>query len=286
MREPPVGLDDTDVLDVVRRHWARSADAVSHLPLGFGAHHWVASEAGRPLLFVTLDAVGATHDLDSLGATYAAAGALAAAGLDFVHAGLEPWVVPLGAGALSVTPWLDGTRPEALDATVTGSMLGRLHAADPPAGLRRWRPLVGPGLADDLTERVRRPWDAGPLGEQAREAIAVRLDTIGTWVTTYHRHARDAPDQPWVVTHGEPGVHNQLLTVDGPRLVDWESLLLAPAERDLRAVAVGDASMLEMFDLEWRLDEVSQYADWFEAPHTGTADDEVALAGLLEELAG
>jgi spectinomycin phosphotransferase len=44
--------------------------------------------------------------------------------------------------------------------------------------------------------------------------------------------------------------------------------------------------MLEMFALEWRLDEVSLGADWFEAPHTGTADDHEAYAGLLQELAG
>ena len=27
-----------------------------------------------------------------------------------------------------------------------------------------------------------------------------------------------------------------------------------------------------------------QYADWFEAPHTGTADDRIALDGLRHEL--
>ena len=39
--------------------------------------------------------------------------------------------------------------------------------------------------------------------------------------------------------------------------------------------------MVEMFDLEWRLDEISQYAAWFAAPHTGTASDEVAFGGLM-----
>ena len=42
--------------------------------------------------------------------------------------------------------------------------------------------------------------------------------------------------------------------------------------------------MLELFDLEWRLDEISQYAAWFAAPHTGGADDEIAFGGLVEEL--
>lgn len=43
--------------------------------------------------------------------------------------------------------------------------------------------------------------------------------------------------------------------------------------------------MLELFGLEWRLDEISQYAAWFAAPHTGTRDDEIAFAGLRSELA-
>jgi spectinomycin phosphotransferase len=74
-------------------------------------------------------------------------------------------------------------------------------------------------------------------------------------------------------------------------LVDWESLKLAPRERDLRTLVVaghpqpdGDPGMLEMFDLEWRLDEISAYATWFEAPHAGTEDDGIALGGLLSEL--
>ncbi|MEJ7832645.1 MAG: hypothetical protein WKF79_07010 [Nocardioides sp.] len=74
--------------------------------------------------------------------------------------------------------------------------------------------------------------------------------------------------------------------------MDWESLKLAPRERDLRGLveagradlAVPRWQMIELFDLEWRLDEISQYAAWFAAPHTGTASDEIALAGLEEEL--
>jgi spectinomycin phosphotransferase len=42
--------------------------------------------------------------------------------------------------------------------------------------------------------------------------------------------------------------------------------------------------MLDLFDLEWRLDEISQYAAWFAAPHTGSASDRVAMGGLLHEL--
>ena len=96
-----------------------------------------------------------------------------------------------------------------------------------------------------------------------------------------------------VPTHGEPHTRNLVRTLAGPlRLVDWESLKVAPRERDLRTlVDSGHADladphgpMLELFDLEWRLDEVSQYAAWFAAPHTGNDSDRVAVEGLVEEL--
>ena len=101
-----------------------------------------------------------------------------------------------------------------------------------------------------------------------------------------------APRKSWVITHGEPHERNQIVTLDTTLLVDWESVRLAPAERDWRTLLERgwaphpgiDAAMLDLFDLEWRLDEISQYAAWFAAPHTGTASDRVAMGGLLHEL--
>ena len=55
MREPPTFLSDAQVLRAVSEGWRTEVDAVEHLPVGFGAHHWVASLAGTPHLFVTLD---------------------------------------------------------------------------------------------------------------------------------------------------------------------------------------------------------------------------------------
>ena len=118
---------------------------------------------------------------------------------------------------------------------------------------------------------------------------------MAEWSETYHALAEVARRRPWVITHGEPHEHNQVVTGGKTRLVDWETVLLAPAERDWRTLverglpADGpnrslDAAMLDLFDLEWRLDEISQYAAWFSAPHTGTASDRVAMGGLLHEL--
>lgn len=95
-----------------------------------------------------------------------------------------------------------------------------------------------------------------------------------------------------MTTHGEPHPRNQLRTADGVHLVDWESLKLAPRERDLGPLIGSgyadlvdpDWRMVEMFDLEWRLADVTQYADWFFRPHTGTESDAVAYGGLTHEL--
>ncbi len=299
MREPPSDVTDDDVLAEVRRHWSPEVDAVEHLPVGFGAHHWAASSAGRRTLFLTLDALGSRHSADSIEASYATAATLAR-DLDFVVAPLPSstgsFTAPLGPRALSATPWLQGHSPEAMDAEITAAMLARLHAVPPPEGTPRWVPMVREDLAEHLTARCSASWTSGPYAERARSAVRARLHAVAEWSATYHVLAELARRRPWVVTHGEPDEGNQLL-VDGRTLIlDWESVKLAPAERDLRTfverghslprgpLGAADAAMLELFDLEWRLDEIGQYAAWFEAPHTGTASDRVAIGGLLHEL--
>jgi spectinomycin phosphotransferase len=290
VREPPEDVTDAEVLAAVRGAWLPSADAVEHLPVGFGAHHWRVLREGEPQLFVTLDSLTGRHDARSLHAAYAGAVRLAAEGLEFVHPNLDPVTVVLGSGALSATRWCAGQVRERLDLVTTASMLTRLHAA-PPDDLPRWRPLVGADLAVLLRGRLEKAWDAGPFAAQARTALRNRLDAIAEWTRRYHELAERARRERWVPTHGEPHERNQLVAPHGTLLVDWESLKVAPRERDLRVLIDAGATdidaslpMVEMFDLEWRLDEISQYADWFESPHTGTASDRVALEGLLEEL--
>ena len=73
-------------------------------------------------------------------------------------------------------------------------------------------------------------------------------------------------------------------------MIDWESLRLAPRERDLATLVHagvatdGDPAMIRLFDLEWRLSEVWSFARWLQDPHEGDADDRAALVGLTEEL--
>ena len=145
MQEPPAHLGDETVRAAVRAHWGVDARA-RHLPVGFGAHHWRVGD-----LFVTFDTLGSRHDAQSLEGAYAAAAELAAQGLEFVlapvAAGTGRFTVPVADGTLSATPWADAPRARE---PADGALLGRLHAARPPAALPQWRPLVGPDLADEL----------------------------------------------------------------------------------------------------------------------------------------
>ena len=177
-------------------------------------------------------------------------------------------------------------------------MLARLHAATPPTVTPAWVPLVPVDFADELAHSVADPWMSGPYGERARRALQERLDDVTRWTASYHWLAAEAAQRTWVATHGEPHTRNQLRTATGPLLVDWESLKLGPRERDFATllqsglhwlpaygIAEPDWPMVEMFDLEWRLDEISSFADWLAAQHSGNESDAIAVGGLLDELA-
>ncbi|MFI5779411.1 phosphotransferase family protein [Nocardia sp. NPDC051570] len=304
MLSRPSFISDEAIALAVRAHWLPEIAEISYLPWGFGAHHWRVI-GGRTAAFVTLDQLEPRHTATSLEAAYAGAAALAASGLDVVCAPMPAqsgrFTIDIGAGALSVTPWLEGRSPSEAETHEPRHVrevvlaLAALHRAAPPDGLRSWTPRVGPGFADELRAHTAEPWTSGPLAEEARLALAAHGDAIDRWTGRYLELAEVAFSQrdSWVPTHGEPHNNNQVMTPDGLRLIDWESLALAPPERDyadLLAVANGllrpDPAMIELFALDWRLSEIAEYTRWFAAPHVGTEDDHTALAGLHEELAG
>ena len=303
VREPPAELTDAQVLFAVRAGWNSAIERVEHFAVGFGAHHWRAYVGGVPRLFVTYDRVGREHTLGSLERAYEGAIKLAESGLEFVVASVRTRqgavLMPLIAGVLSCTPWLDGDvvgesghRYDSTTAAANLADLNRLHRAQPPPGLGRWVPLIGADFAERLSALLAHRWDTGPYGEPARRAVARCLATIDQWTRGYVARAGQAPTRPWVATHGETHTGNQIRTVSGIRFVDWESLLLAPRERDLSCLvqagyglqAGADPVMVDLFDLEWRLSEIDQYTRWFSAAHSGTTDDAIAFDGLLEEL--
>jgi spectinomycin phosphotransferase len=294
MREPPTDVAADDVLAAVRGEWDSDVVRVQHAPVGFGAHHWAAHDRTRPVLFITFDRLGTQRPFEELEAAYAGAVALSLAGLEFVLARLPSRsgspAVRFADGALSCTPWRRGKSGGRLNIDWTSRALARLHALPPPDHVPVWQPRVSPEFAADIELLLRSPWGPGPFAHVARTAISERLADLARWSTRYRELASHAPARVWVLTHGEPHSDNQLLTPQGRYLLDWESLRLASRERDLPtlvdagAQVDADPEMVEMFDLEWRLDEISQYAAWFAAEHHDTEDDQIAFRALLDEL--
>jgi len=290
MYERPADVTDEQVLDLVRQHWDEQVEQVEHVAVGYGAWHWLARTADGPSLFCSLDPPE-WHTAESLEASYAGAAALAER-LEFVHAPQRTHdgrlTVPLGHRWLSATPYLDGTRPEAMTEEAA-ALVRRLHAAEPPEGIPVWAPAVRPDLVDELRSWVAEPWD-GPLGEPAREAVAAELDRLGEALARYLHLTERLDPATYVTTHGEPAPHNQWRTADGRLLLlDWETIRLAPAERDLLGgvgdLVPGDPDLVRLFRLEWSLDEIRSYSDWLRGPHPDDQDTRTALAALRDELA-
>ncbi|GHJ33659.1 hypothetical protein TPA0910_80920 [Streptomyces hygroscopicus subsp. sporocinereus] len=300
----PSSISDEAIAHAVAAHWLPDVSETGYLPWGFGAYHWRVAGGGTTL-FVTLDEVEPRHTEETLEAAYAGAAALAAAGLEVVCAPLPArssgrFTVGVEAGVLSVTPWLDGRSPTEAEASEpqhvrrVEAALATLHRATPPPGVRHWTPRVGPGFAGELRARTARPWTSGPLAEEARAVLAAHDAAIARWTVRYLELADLARTRRdlWVPTHGEPHNDNQVVGECGLKLVDWESLAVAPPERDyadLLAAGAGDRlrpdpAMVELFALDWRLSEIVEYARCFAAPHTGTDDDRTALEDLYEEL--
>jgi aminoglycoside phosphotransferase (APT) family kinase protein len=108
--------------------------------------------------------------------------------------------------------------------------------------------------------------------------------------------------QPWVITHGEPKPDNMLRTAGGPALIDWDTVLLAPAARDLwwltgsptgavledyrrltgREVPFDD---LELYRRRWELTDIALFVRLLRHPHRRDADTEIAWAALQGYLA-
>jgi spectinomycin phosphotransferase/16S rRNA (guanine(1405)-N(7))-methyltransferase len=107
-----------------------------------------------------------------------------------------------------------------------------------------------------------------------------------------------------VLTHGEPHPGNTMLTADGWVLIDWDTALLAPPERDLWDLDPGDGTILaayaqatgitprpailDLYRLRWDLTDLALDVSRFRRPHTGTPDDQQSwdlLQALVARLA-
>ena len=308
----PDDLTEGQILAELAASWSFRAETLSYLPVGFGAHHWRATDASGRQLFLLI------HDLpqmlrcgmDTPQAAFSrletALGCALSlsrdADLDFV---IPP--IPTDSGqvvrrlserySLAACPYLTDFEPThegdfaPADRPAVVRLLTELHAATPTAAPLRCDFALqnADGLRAAL-ESTGEPWRTGRYGERARALLAVHASGVIALMTAYGELAAQARSRPerYVVTHGEPDPRNVLKTPAGFVVVDWDFVQLAPPERDLwdlaetdRSVpaayteATGtaiDAGALALFRMWYDLSEIAGYIELFRRAHDDTED--------------
>ena len=317
MRDRPDGLREADLRLVLAEGWRIEVAALRYAAVGGGSYHWVARDGAGQGWFVTADDLddkawlGHTRPEVMAGLRSALATVLALrgdAGLDFVVApvaGRDAELVrPAGPRyAVAVYPLLDGSPgrwgeplPAPQRAMLTG-MLAALHESAPPAPAR----VAAIGLArradlETALEDLDRPWPTGPFGERARTLLAGASGRIRDALRIFDRLSDTARASRIVVTHGEPHPGNVIRA--GPRLllIDWDTVALAPPERDLWMMAgearryaglTGrdvDPELVSFYRLRWALDDICAFVYELRRPHGRTADAEHAWRSLDETM--
>jgi spectinomycin phosphotransferase len=311
VHERPAGLADAEVAAALRLHWQLDVADLRYAPVGYGGYHWTAVDDAGGRWFVTASRLTGPADLADLQATMCAARALADAGLEFV-------VAPVRAGrgdvvihawpdyAISVFPFVDGVPGQwgdmfsAPDRAAMTDMLAVLHTAGAPAvcvPVRDLSPRSRTHLEISLRERGR-PWRGGPYSEAARALVSEHAAGLATALAVFDDLAAQvAASSALALTHGEPKPNNLIRRGDDLLLIDWDTVGLAPAERDLWWILsdsgteaaryaeltgreVSEAA-LDLYRLRWDLDDVGLLLADFRAPHQRDKDTEVGWAGLV-----
>ena len=285
--EPP-GFDRTLLAATLKRGWGIAAGELTYVPVGYGTHHYRAGERW----WVNVDLTSRPDKLDK---ALRSVVALAETGLEFVHAprplsnGGCVAAMP-GGYAVSVFETIEGQSyeygefPDPQLRREVLAALARLHAAKP-----RVRPepdSLNIPHRDTVFHGLDREWTSGPFAEPARELISQAREHIQALLEGYDRLVPKilGDKRTWVVTHGEPHPGNVMRTAAGGiKLIDWDTVRLAPPERDLWMIAPGNGSDPEAIDLYrrwWALSEICSYAAFLRSPHTDDADTRIAAREL------
>jgi spectinomycin phosphotransferase len=147
-----------------------------------------------------------------------------------------------------------------------------------------------------------RPWAGGPHSEPARALLKPRAEQVRHMLARFDRLAERVTALEPVITHGEPHPGNLLRAGAETLLIDWDTVGLAPPERDLWWVisdiggeearrytrATGrpvDQGALALYRLRWALDDLSIFVRRLRRRHSRTADAEHALRAIEITLA-
>jgi spectinomycin phosphotransferase len=132
----------------------------------------------------------------------------------------------------------------------------------------------------------------------------MHAEGVGDRLRAYDQLAGRVRDDrgAWVVTHGEPHNANVIRDTKGElRLVDWDTTLIAPRERDLWMTLDADMTgwdeyrkvlgsvrlnedALGLYRERWALAEICIYVAEFRRPHEETEDTRTSWKELCEYL--
>lgn len=322
MRAAPDGIDESSVLAALADGWDFDVATAAYAPVGGGSYHWEVADPSGRRAFVTVDDLGRkawlgdTRDevLEELRCAFDTASVLWEGGLDFVVAPIPDRdgesVRRLDARySIALFPFLEGEpgvfgRYDDEEREAVLELIADLHLATTAAGTRvRTAGLAVPGRHDveAALREVDEPWTGGPFSEPAREAVRERRGELAELLTLADRLSAEAQTRggDWVVTHGEPHAANVIATNEGRRLVDWDTVAVAPPERDLwMLVERGDPGdvyvratnrqinefALDFFRLAWDLGDLAEYLSELRAPHQEN-DDTLRHYGALADCA-
>jgi hypothetical protein len=308
----PDDLPDVAVAEALQDLWGFTVASLEYQPVGFGSYHWLATDPTGRRLFATADDLAAkrrtAHEttdaaFDRLCHAFGTAKALRDdAGLDFV-------VAPLLTATGRVAARLSQRYSLVIHSYVTGAEVGekgeftndsdrraivdmliqihRVHVGEPNVD-----DFVVPhlGTLQAMVRHASDQWCSGPYAQRAQELLRAHTRDLLTLIAAYHRLARRVSSQPerMVVTHGEPHAGNVIATAAVLVLVDWDTALVAPPERDLWDLGGDDASLLDyysaatgikiddgalsLYRLWFDLAEIGGYLSLFQSPHEDTAD--------------
>jgi spectinomycin phosphotransferase len=189
-------------------------------------------------------------------------------------------------------PGLEPSRP-APELPRSGLEPSRSAPKLPRSGLGlSWRGELEQALRD-----LGRPWAGGPFAEPARALLAGAAGPVRRQLDALDRQAGALAARPPAITHGEPHPGNVFRPARGGlMLIDWDTVALAPPERDLWMVATGTGgelrryteltgrpvnhALLETYRLRWALDDISCFVRDLRARHRRTPGTEQAWQAL------
>jgi spectinomycin phosphotransferase len=320
MKAFPEEFDQNEMLRSLADGWGLKVTAVEYAGVGFGSYHWIVDEADGLRYFVTVDDLnhkswlGDTRNdvFDGLRGAFDTALALnRQARLGFVVAPLPTiegeTVRRVGRRhSVALFPYIQGRsfrfgdEPSFTDRAEVLDLLVELHGASPTlcSAPRRGIGLPGRDGFEQALMQLDSKWSGGPFAEPARDWLASHAVDLRRLLDKFDRLAEGvrAANPELVITHGETHAGNFMRGDDRLVLVDWDTVGLAPPERDLwqavadvdelarYAEATGravDAAALSLYRLGWDLSDVAEYVDVFRSPHSRTEDTEKAWRGLI-----